>query len=255
MAGEPYCAGAAVASGLDPRMRNVHPVAGGGRLRSKPHPRAADVADVACDSRGTFCMTRRGSRPTAAHPPKNAPPQARTARLSLQPFLPGREAARPPGGHRAFGVGVAAAVAVAFGNEQHVLAECGEIAPAEGAAISGRFAVLGAAELPPTGRGQSVHHRLEGSQASIVRRSMERREERIVIETNRYRITGTLQLPLAGYRSRLTDYLNASEREFLALTDVEITPLDGDTMPQLHSFIAVAISQVVLARPEGEHSG
>lgn len=31
-----------------------------------------------------------------------------------------------------------------------------------------------------------------------------------------------LRLPADGYRSRLPDYLNASERGFLALTDVEV---------------------------------
>lgn len=31
-----------------------------------------------------------------------------------------------------------------------------------------------------------------------------------------------LRLPADGYRSRLTDYLNASELGFLALTDVEV---------------------------------
>ena len=56
---------------------------------------------------------------------------------------------------------------------------------------------------------------------------MEHRDERIVVETDRYRITGLLRLPRDGYRSRLTDYLNSSERAFLALTDVEMLPFDG----------------------------
>ena len=33
-------------------------------------------------------------------------------------------------------------------------------------------------------------------------------------------------MPHDGYRSRLTDYLNGSERMFFALTDVEIVGLD-----------------------------
>jgi hypothetical protein len=56
---------------------------------------------------------------------------------------------------------------------------------------------------------------------------MEQRDERIIVETDRHRIRGVLRLPTDGYRSRLTDYLNSSEREFLALTDVEVTTLDG----------------------------
>ena len=54
---------------------------------------------------------------------------------------------------------------------------------------------------------------------------MEHRDERIVVETDRYRITGVLRLPRDGYRSRLTDYLNSSERAFVALTDVELVPV------------------------------
>ena len=53
------------------------------------------------------------------------------------------------------------------------------------------------------------------------------RRERVRIETQRHDMVGVLQLPTEGYRSRTTDFLNAHEREFLALTDVEVTWLDG----------------------------
>ena len=39
------------------------------------------------------------------------------------------------------------------------------------------------------------------------------------METARHRITGILTLPSDGYRSRLSDFLNASERDFISLTD------------------------------------
>jgi hypothetical protein len=77
---------------------------------------------------------------------------------------------------------------------------------------------------------------------------VEHRDERIVVETDRYRITGLLRLPRDGYRSRLTDYLNSSERMFVALTDVELEPFDGSE-PQRRPFIAVSLSHVVLAMP------
>lgn len=77
---------------------------------------------------------------------------------------------------------------------------------------------------------------------------MEHRDERIVVETNRYRITGVLRLPRDGYRSRLTDYLNSSDREFVALTDAEIVPLDGGEA-QRRPFLAVSLQHVVLAMP------
>ena len=78
---------------------------------------------------------------------------------------------------------------------------------------------------------------------------MEHRDERILVETDRYRITGVLRLPRDGYRSRLTDYLNSSERTFLALTEVEIAPLDGSAAPEQRPFIALSLRHILLAVP------
>lgn len=69
------------------------------------------------------------------------------------------------------------------------------------------------------------------------------------METSSHRITGVLRLPRDGYRSRLTDYLNASERTFLALTNVEIVSLDGSREVERRAFIALSINQIVLAMP------
>jgi hypothetical protein len=85
------------------------------------------------------------------------------------------------------------------------------------------------------------------------RRPMDQREELIVVETDRYRITGVLNMPRDGYRSRLTDYLNASERAFVALTDVELEPLDGRGEPEHHDFLALSLNHVVLAMPATEN--
>ena len=81
---------------------------------------------------------------------------------------------------------------------------------------------------------------------------MDQRTERIIIETDRHRITGHVLLPADGYRSRLTDYLNASEREFLALTDVEVATLDGTPRIEKRDFIALSLRHVVLAMPADE---
>ena len=78
---------------------------------------------------------------------------------------------------------------------------------------------------------------------------MEHRDERILVETSRYRISGVLRLPRDGYRSRLTDYLNASERSFLPLTDVEITSLEPDAASEHRPFLALSLSHIVLAMP------
>jgi hypothetical protein len=80
---------------------------------------------------------------------------------------------------------------------------------------------------------------------------MEQREERVVVETQRYRLTGTVRLSAEGFRSRLTDHLNAGEHEFIALTDVEIVPLDGapgaDRPAARHAYVALGRRHIVFA--------
>ena len=78
---------------------------------------------------------------------------------------------------------------------------------------------------------------------------MEHRAERILAETERYRLTGTVRLPPEGYRSRLSDYLNTPEHSFLALTDVELSPLSGNGEPERHDFLALSLRHVVFAAP------
>jgi hypothetical protein len=75
---------------------------------------------------------------------------------------------------------------------------------------------------------------------------MQFRHERVRIETQRHEIEGTLQLPNEGFRSRTTDFLNAHERDFLALTDAEIRWLDGSRPDERHEFLAVAVRQIVV---------
>jgi hypothetical protein len=75
---------------------------------------------------------------------------------------------------------------------------------------------------------------------------MQFRHERVRIETARHEIEATLQLPQEGFRSRLTDFLNAAGEDFLALTDAHVTWLDGSREPEHHEYLAVATGQVVL---------
>lgn len=77
---------------------------------------------------------------------------------------------------------------------------------------------------------------------------MNQREERVVIETARHRLTGTVRLSAEGYGSRLTDHLNAGEREFVALTDVEIEALDGPGRPrERRDYVALGRRHIVFA--------
>lgn len=76
--------------------------------------------------------------------------------------------------------------------------------------------------------------------------SIDHRRERIRIETERHRIEGELTLARDGYRSRVSDVLNASERDFLTLTDATVVPLQGGA-PELHPFLTVARQHIIFA--------
>ena len=81
---------------------------------------------------------------------------------------------------------------------------------------------------------------------------MQHRFERISIHTPRHRIVGVATLASDGYRSRLSDLLNAPERDFIPLTHATVTELDGDHEVTQHEFIAVHRQHVVFAVPLGE---
>jgi hypothetical protein len=85
--------------------------------------------------------------------------------------------------------------------------------------------------------------------------SMDHRRERIRIETQRHRIEGFITLARDGYRSRVSDVLNASERDFITLTDVTVAPLQGGPV-ELHEYLTLARRHIVFTvaasdTPEG----
>ena len=76
--------------------------------------------------------------------------------------------------------------------------------------------------------------------------NVDQRQERVRIETERHRIEGLITLARDGYRSRVSDVLNASERDFLTLTEVTVAPLDGGPI-ELHPYLTVARRHIVFA--------
>jgi hypothetical protein len=56
---------------------------------------------------------------------------------------------------------------------------------------------------------------------------MDLRKEKVVVETDRYRVTGSMTLPAEGFRSRLSDHVNRDDLTFFTIEDAELTPLDG----------------------------
>jgi hypothetical protein len=81
---------------------------------------------------------------------------------------------------------------------------------------------------------------------------VQHRFERISIDTPRHRITGVATLAQDGYRSRLSDLLNAPERDFISLTDATVIELDGSAEATQHEFIAVHRQHIVFAVTLGE---
>jgi uncharacterized protein DUF6812 len=79
---------------------------------------------------------------------------------------------------------------------------------------------------------------------------MEQRRQRVLVETSKHRITGVVTMPAGGFRSRLSDFLNQSEREFIALTDAVVAPLNGNGPLEPRDFVVVGRSHIVLAMPE-----
>ena len=75
---------------------------------------------------------------------------------------------------------------------------------------------------------------------------MDHRRERIRVETERHRIEGYLTLARDGYRSRVSDVLNASERDFITLTEVTVEPFDGGAR-ELHAYLTLARGHIVFA--------
>ena len=81
---------------------------------------------------------------------------------------------------------------------------------------------------------------------------MQHRHEHVYVETARHRITGVLTLPADGYRSRLSDFLNAYERDFISLTSCVVELIGRDGPGTEHPFIAVSRTHIVFAIPLGE---
>ncbi len=72
------------------------------------------------------------------------------------------------------------------------------------------------------------------------------RRLRVRLETERHTIEGTLQLPSEGYRSRMTDFLNSHDSDFLPVTAATLTSRDGRGAPEQHDYLAVSVRHIML---------
>jgi hypothetical protein len=83
---------------------------------------------------------------------------------------------------------------------------------------------------------------------------IDRRQERIRIETERHRIEGALTLAREGFRSRVSDVLNAAERDFITLTDVTVALHEGGAV-ELHPYLTIARRHIVFAVAAPDDAG
>jgi hypothetical protein len=72
------------------------------------------------------------------------------------------------------------------------------------------------------------------------------RRLRVRLETERHIIEGTLQLPSEGYRSRMTDFLNSHDSDFLPITDAQLTWPGAERPAETHEYLAVSVRHIVL---------
>jgi hypothetical protein len=75
---------------------------------------------------------------------------------------------------------------------------------------------------------------------------MHYRRLRVRLETERHVIEGTLQLPSEGYRSRMTDFLNSHDSDFLPVTDATLSPRNAGGSPEQHDYLAVSVRHIML---------
>ena len=81
---------------------------------------------------------------------------------------------------------------------------------------------------------------------------MDVRRERVVVETERYRVEGMLTLPREGYRSRLSDHINRRDQEFFTIQDADLLALDGSGRDWKAPVLMLARRHIRLIVPASE---
>jgi hypothetical protein len=91
-----------------------------------------------------------------------------------------------------------------------------------------------------------------GAAAPIDWRAVETRRERVVVETDRYRVEGMMTLPREGYRSRVSDHVNRRDQEFFTILDAELVALDGSGRAWKAPVLMLARRHIRLIVPVSE---
>ena len=86
-------------------------------------------------------------------------------------------------------------------------------------------------------------------------KDMDRKRERVVLETDRYRVEGEVLLPPEGYKSRLSDHLNEPERDFLIVLDATLTPFDNPDGAYRSGVVMLQRRRIDVVLPTDEITG
>jgi hypothetical protein len=86
--------------------------------------------------------------------------------------------------------------------------------------------------------------------------SLDVRRERVVVETDRYRVEGEITLSQEGYGVDLADFLNRRNQEFVVIVNSEVNALDGSGRDWSASVLMLArkyIKKIVSLGPAECH--
>ena len=81
---------------------------------------------------------------------------------------------------------------------------------------------------------------------------MDRKRERVVLETGRHRVEGEVMLSSEGYKSRLSDHLNEPAREFLIVLDAVLTPFDNPDGAYRSGVVMLQRQRIEMVLPANE---
>jgi hypothetical protein len=98
----------------------------------------------------------------------------------------------------------------------------------------------------------TIRRRAAGDPRPLDCPAVDVRQERVVVETDRYRVEGMLTLPKEGYRSRVSDHVNRRDHEFFTLLDCELVPLDGSGRDWKTPVLMLARRHIRLIVPASE---
>ena len=103
-------------------------------------------------------------------------------------------------------------------------------------------------------RGKPTHASEKREPVALDCATVENRRERVVVETDRYRVEGLMTLPREGHRSRVSDHVNRRDAEFFTLVECDLVALAGSGRDWKAPVLMLARRHIRLIVPASEVS-